>query len=794
MMMSIRECVHVSLVADQLVDLPKRGTLLRFSERDSEALEKAFQANRERIETAWWQQEAECFRPVEEKKEREDARPQKNEVDEDMGNFIDGSVSWNDYMRPGDKQEEIGVPVRAGRYEVILSKRILKPSYCPDTSHRVIRGSWFVEKGPGEWVPLREALADQIDQAYRSSAWKESSGLPRETQSDGRTASKLELTAVQKSSSHMHVLWYGPNEAFLIIKESGFAWLRSPSSYRLRRGYRSPESSNILSKEADLEAEKCYDAAAMTSPTHLVLIVHGIGQTLQSANIAADAHALWSGISQVQQSISSNKKHQKKAMKSGEGSVKVEESASSDFSREANVSDHQSESTTRVDVLPVQWRKTMDLKIDKLADALKPPGIPALRTILHSTAVEVLHYLTPMHRSAMIASLITSMNAVYSRFIARNPSFCGPITVVAHSLGSVLCWDVFCNLVSSNDYIDVDSPSSNFDNKLAGIDPSPSPQLAWERSKIGMAPLNFSVDNLILLGSPLGCFLALRGIDVREDCGLGSQSAAKIMQIHPNIDPTSDGLPAVGRLYNLYHPFDPVAYRLEPLAFSSEALKGKRTALAPLFSGGKRVHLAVQEIGDKVSGVTEWLWGSKKNVAKKTIAAPSAIDKISGKMSVNDEEILQMEKFPDNERTKSIDSITFSSLREANEDGMIPKGNEQKLTAGYEGATIQCSHTPENMGAEEKTSELMEEIDTFSSIKRVTDGPLPLCIGWPRTAVGHLDFALQEGTVENQYLSAMGAHFLYWSSLDVALFVYRAATGKDVISGELKETKKQNLD
>ena len=28
---------------------------------------------------------------------------------------------------------------------------------------------------------------------------------------------------------------------------------------------------------------------------------------------------------------------------------------------------------------------------------------------------------------------------------------------------------------------------------------------------------------------------------------------------------SGDGLPAVRRMYNLYHPFDPVAYRMEPL-------------------------------------------------------------------------------------------------------------------------------------------------------------------------------------------------------------------------------------
>ena len=50
-----------------------------------------------------------------------------------------------------------------------------------------------------------------------------------------------------------------------------------------------PESKAALEKEADLKAEEGYEAAAATPVSRLVLIVHGIGQTLAAANIAQDA-------------------------------------------------------------------------------------------------------------------------------------------------------------------------------------------------------------------------------------------------------------------------------------------------------------------------------------------------------------------------------------------------------------------------------------------------------------------------------------------------------------------------
>lgn len=50
--------------------------------------------------------------------------------------------------------EAVGVAVRSGVHEVELRKRLLRPCYFPANCHRVLRGSWFAEKG-SEWVPLR---------------------------------------------------------------------------------------------------------------------------------------------------------------------------------------------------------------------------------------------------------------------------------------------------------------------------------------------------------------------------------------------------------------------------------------------------------------------------------------------------------------------------------------------------------------------------------------------------------------------------------------------------------------
>ena len=69
------------------------------------------------------------------------------------------------------------------------------------------------------------------------------------------------------------------------------------------------------------------------------------------------------------------------------------------------------------------WWPVGCAQIDVLADALMPPGVRSLRSMLHATAVEVLLYLTPLHCHDMLQSLVTAMNAQFAKFMLRHPGF-----------------------------------------------------------------------------------------------------------------------------------------------------------------------------------------------------------------------------------------------------------------------------------------------------------------------------------------------------------------------------------
>ena len=73
-------------------------------------------------------------------------------------------------------------------------------------------------------------------------------------------------------------------------------------------------------------------------------------------------------------------------------------------------------------------------------------------------------------------------------------------------------------------------------------------------SAVAIQPLAFSVEALVLLGSPLGCFLALRGVSHGRGRGLGTAPTVPLMQSAPGQPCAPDGLPMARRLWNVYHP------------------------------------------------------------------------------------------------------------------------------------------------------------------------------------------------------------------------------------------------
>ncbi|KAE8701882.1 Phospholipase SGR2 [Hibiscus syriacus] len=94
--------------------------------------------------------------------------------------------------------------------------------------------------------------------------------------------------------------------------------------------------------------------------------------------------------------------------------------------------------------------------------------------------------------------------------------------------------------------------------------------------------LEFKVDTFFAVGSPLGVFLALRNVRI----GLGKG------QDYWDDENISEEMPACLQMFNIFHPYDPVAYRIEPLVCKEYITK--RPVIIPYHKGGRRLHIGFQ--------------------------------------------------------------------------------------------------------------------------------------------------------------------------------------------------------
>lgn len=101
--------------------------------------------------------------------------------------------------------------------------------------------------------------------------------------------------------------------------------------------------------------------------------------------------------------------------------------------------------------------------------------------------------------------------------------------------------------------------------------------------------LAFEVDTFFAVGSPIGVFLSLRNI--RFGIGNGKD--------YWQDDGIEEEMPACKRMFNLFHPFDPVAYRIEPLVCKEYI--HSQPVFVPYHRGGRRLHIGMQEFGKEMS-------------------------------------------------------------------------------------------------------------------------------------------------------------------------------------------------
>ncbi|MEJ1273764.1 hypothetical protein NN561_004635 [Cricetulus griseus] len=205
--------------------------------------------------------------------------------------------------------------------------------------------------------------------------------------------------------------------------------------------------------------------------------------------------------------------------------------------------------------------------------------------------------------------------------------------------------------------------------------------------------LDFEPEIFFALGSPVGMFLTIRGVD----------------RIDENYR-----LPTCKGFFNIYHPLDPVAYRLEPMVAPDLNLKA---VLIPHHKGRKRLHLELKESLSRMGSDLKQGFISSLKSAWQTL----------------------------NEFARAHTSST-------------------QLQEELEKVVNQFKEEEENRVVEEKieSPELSKDEDYLGKVGMLNGGR-------------RIDYVLQEKPIEsfNEYLFALQSHLCYWESEDTALLLLK---------------------
>jgi DDHD domain len=103
-------------------------------------------------------------------------------------------------------------------------------------------------------------------------------------------------------------------------------------------------------------------------------------------------------------------------------------------------------------------------------------------------------YYTPQFRERIVRAVAKEMNRIYTLFLARNPNFSGRVSLLGHSLGSAICFDILCRQPLSR------SPPPGITLEQLNLDPR--------------VELEFGVHAFFATGSPVGLFQMLKGRNI----------------------------------------------------------------------------------------------------------------------------------------------------------------------------------------------------------------------------------------------------------------------------------------
>ncbi|XP_063221655.1 SEC23-interacting protein isoform X2 [Bacillus rossius redtenbacheri] len=591
---------------------------------------------------------------------------------------VEGKVFWNpfsmkdslaleDAFTSTDISPDTVVATNGGRYDVNILRRERLAVYWDEPPHEVRRCSWFSKSMlESRYIPYEENISTRLEEEYKvavtTNTWGKRVELPNGEEIVLRGFNDI----VHYPNSMMPDAWGGPQPP-----------------QRPRTVKRGVDEFHIEEGESD-------------KIDHLLFVVHGIGSVCdlkfrKVEEVVEDFRSL------SQQLVQSH--------------------FSSSFERGV---------ASRVEVLPVSWHSTLHGEatgIDRKLRNITLRSIPKLRHFTNDTLLDILFYTSPVYCQTIMDTVGNELNRIYEKFLERNPSYEGGVSLVGHSLGSVILFDMLCHQKVRPAELNSDAPADGDDSCSIGAEvigdedavrkvPPEERKLCQRMSYVmGRAgtgqpyitypQIKFHPSAFFALGSPIAMFVTVRGNEM-----LGEDFT----------------LPTCPAFFNIFHPFDPVAYRVEALINPESTTL--RPLLIPHHKGRKRMHLELKET------MTRLGTDLKQRVVESVRSTWNAMYQLA-MFHRSDDAMLEEE---------------------------VNKVLEQQMSEHHEA---------------ESSSSTNGDVESDMFLGRLNGGR-------------RIDHVLQEAPLEsfNEYVFAMTSHVCYWDSEDTMLLILKELYGSLGISAD----------
>ncbi|XP_007478966.1 SEC23-interacting protein isoform X2 [Monodelphis domestica] len=287
--------------------------------------------------------------------------------------------------------ESVVLSTDGGRYDVYLYDRLRKAVYWEEEQTEVRRCTWFY-KGDTDsrYIPYTEEFSEKLEAEYKK--------------------------AITTNQWHRRLEF--PSGETIVMHNPKVIVQFQPSSMPDEWGTTQDGQTRPRVVKRGIDDHDEIPDGEMPQVDHLVFMVHGIGPVcdlrFRSIIECVDDFRMVS--------LKLLQTHFKKSL-----------------------DDHK---VSRVEFLPVHWHSSLHgdaTGVDRNIKKITLPSIGRLRHFTNETLLDILFYNSPTYCQTIVEKVGMEINRLHALFISRNPGFKGGVSVVGHSLGSLILFDILSN-------------------------------------------------------------------------------------------------------------------------------------------------------------------------------------------------------------------------------------------------------------------------------------------------------------------------------------------------------------